>query len=223
MSDTQLRFKQLGGSIDFTVPVADMADYPVEQEVVLERQIDTTWGGKTYTYQRFTKKRWSIHFNDISDTSCATLGSIAQQAFDFALYYGTDVANSVGLYATCFFPSASWYPRETAYGLWTVDFIAEQVIGQGLSEEGTTLVLKHYNGTAAIAAVEVTFAAVADSFEIKNVDINGNGILYASFDGGVNYTQIIGYGAQQPAGPGIAQASIFLRGTTVPYEIITHE
>lgn len=224
MADTQLRFIQIGGAHDFTVPVADMADYPVEQDVVLARQIDTTWGGKTYTYQKYNKKRWLLHFNDITEASWGTLGSIAQQGYDFALYYGSLVGVASGLYATCFYAGPTWPRNETALGLFTVDFLVEQVTSNtDTAEVGT---VKLYEGTAYTTVGTVDFAGTASGITVMNNDGVLNGRMWFNFNGGTLWFPLPGFGANWHRETNVAETYLYHKADstgTVPFAIITVE
>jgi hypothetical protein len=131
----------LGSTYDFFVPDGDMPDENNSRGYTVSRDINTTYGGNTFVYEKSKIRKWSMSFNDVSTATKDSLDFIANGFFKQRpigiCYYGS-LVTAGATPSTMFTQGQCWgtclieldgMPKETAYGLWS--------FGLNLTEYGT--------------------------------------------------------------------------------------
>jgi len=126
MSDLQFKFDNAadyGGTTTWTVPLADMPDYPYEYGRMIEERFYRADEGALWTYRKYTKQFWILHLVEISDASKGTWDALLN--FDNNFLFIDDVNDSGATHIVRHV--GNFEPRGVAYGYWTFDVRLEEV------------------------------------------------------------------------------------------------
>jgi len=125
MADLQFKFdnQPYGGTTTWTVPVADMPDYPYGPGEDIEESNFRADTGALWTYRKYDKKYWDLNFVDISDASKGTLEAIALA--DYQLNFIDDVLGGGGTHTVRWI--GGWNPSQPVEGYWNVRARFEEV------------------------------------------------------------------------------------------------
>ena len=126
MSDLQFKFDNetaYGGTTDWTVPVADMPDYPYSPGTMVNERQFRADGGQLWSYRKYKRRFWDLNWVDISDAAAGTIAELygANKDIDFFLDVndggGTIQVRLVG----------DFTPTQPIHGLWGLTMRLEEV------------------------------------------------------------------------------------------------
>lgn len=126
MSDLQFKFDNetaYGGTIDWTVPLADMPDYPYSPGTMVNERQWRADGGLMWTYRKWKKRVWELNWVDISDAAIGTIAELygADKDIDFF----PDVNGGGGTYEARLV--GDFAPTQPIDGLWNLTMRLEEV------------------------------------------------------------------------------------------------
>lgn len=108
----------------YTVPTAEMGEYPYRENIMLNRDTMRSQSGKLWSYKNYQIQHRSLRFVEVSNDFVGTLKLLATSGTEFLFI--DDVYNSGGT-GTYFFTEDTFVAEEVQHNLWNVEINMQEI------------------------------------------------------------------------------------------------